>query len=193
MGREVKESTMTMNAAGLPATTARTNLFRIRVLVIMGVSGCGKTEVGRAVAQQWGADFQDADDWHTAEAVAKMAAGHALTDEDRGPWLERLRQKVIAATPAQGKTVLACSALRRRYRETLRNGQDGVQFIFLEGTLDLIASRMAARKGHFMPTTLLDSQFAALEAPGSDEAITISIDQPLEGVVADVLNVVVRA
>ena len=193
MGREVKESTMTMNAAGLPATTTRTNLFRIRVLVIMGVSGCGKTEVGRAVAQQWGADFQDADHWHTAEAVAKMAAGHALSDEDRGPWLERLREKVIAATPAQGKTVLACSALHRRYRETLRNGQDGVQFIFLEGTLDLIASRMAARKGHFMPTTLLDSQFAALEAPGPDEAITISIDQPLEGVVADVLNVVVRA
>lgn len=184
---------MTMNAAGLPATTARTNLFRIRVLVIMGVSGCGKTAVGRAVAQQWGADFQDADDWHTEEAVAKMAAGHALTDEDRAPWLERLRQKVIAATPAEGRTVLACSALRRRYREALRNGQEGVQFVFLEGTQDLIASRMAARKGHYMPTTLLDSQFAALEVPGPDEAISISINQPLEKVVADVLNVVVRA
>lgn len=159
----------------------------------MGVSGCGKTAVGRAVAQQWGADFQDADDWHTEEAVAKMAAGHALTDEDRAPWLERLRQKVIAATPAEGRTVLACSALRRRYREALRNGQEGVQFVFLEGTQDLIASRMAARKGHYMPATLLDSQFAALEVPDPDEAISISIDQPLEKVVADVLNVVVRA
>ncbi len=159
----------------------------------MGVSGCGKTAVGRAVAQQWGADFQDADDWHTEEAVAKMAAGHALTDEDRAPWLERLRQKVIAATPAEGRTVLACSALRRRYREALRNGQEGVQFVFLEGTQELIASRMAARKGHYMPITLLDSQFAALEAPGPDEAISISIDQPLEKVAADVLNVVVRA
>ena len=159
----------------------------------MGVSGCGKTAVGRAVAQRWGADFQDADDWHTAVAVAKMAAGHALTDADRAPWLERLRQKVIAATPAEGRTVLACSALRRRYREALRNGQEGVQFVFLEGTQELIASRMAARKGHYMPTTLLDSQFAALEVPGPDEAISISIDQPLEGVVADVLNVVVRA
>ena len=159
----------------------------------MGVSGCGKTAVGRAVAQQWGADFQDADDWHTEEAVAKMAAGHALTDEDRAPWLERLRQKVIAVTPAEGRTVLACSALRRRYREALRNGQEGVQFVFLEGTQDLIASRMAARKGHYMPTTLLDSQFAALEVPGPDEAISISIDQPLEKVAADVLNVVVRA
>ncbi len=158
----------------------------------MGVSGCGKTVVGRAVAQQWGADFQDADDWHTAEAVAKMAAGHALTDEDRAPWLEGLRQKVIAATPAEGRTVLACSALRRRYREALRNGQEGVQFVFLDGSQDLIASRMAARKGHYMPTTLLDSQFAALEVPSPDEAISISIDQPLEGVVAEVLGEVVR-
>ena len=159
----------------------------------MGVSGCGKTAVGRAVAQQWGADFQDADDWHTPDAVAKMAAGHPLTDEDRAPWLGRLREKVIATTPAEGRTVLACSALRRRYREALRAGLDGVQFVYLAGSQALIAARMAARTGHYMPTSLLDSQFAALEIPGPDEAVSISIDQPLEGVVADVLGLVLNA
>ena len=159
----------------------------------MGVSGCGKTAVGRAVAQQWGADFQDADDWHTPDAVAKMAAGHPLTDEDRAPWLGRLREKVIATTPAEGRTVLACSALRRRYREALRAGLDGVQFVYLAGSKALIAARMAARTGHYMPTSLLDSQFAALEIPGPDEAVSISIDQPLEGVVADVLGLVLNA
>ena len=159
----------------------------------MGVSGCGKTAVGRAVAQQWGADFQDADDWHTPDAVAKMAAGHPLTDEDRAPWLGRLREKVIATTPAEGRTVLACSALRRRYREALRAGLDGVQFVYLAGSQALIAARMAARTGHYMPTSLLDSQFAALEIPGPDEAVSISIDQPLEGVVADVLGLVLNS
>ena len=159
----------------------------------MGVSGCGKTAVGRAVAQQWGADFQDADDWHTPDAVAKMAAGHPLTDEDRAPWLGRLREKVIATTPAEGRTVLACSALRRRYREALRAGLDGVQFVYLAGSQALIAARMAARTGHYMPTSLLDSQFAALEIPGPDESVSISIDQPLEGVVADVLGLVLNS
>lgn len=154
----------------------------------MGVSGCGKSAVGEAVARQWDADFQDADNWHTAEAVAKMAAGHPLTDEDRAPWLERLREKVIAGTPPTARTVLACSALRRRYRDALRKGQEGVLFVYLSGTKDLIASRMSRRKDHYMPTALLDSQFAALEEPGPDEAVTVSIDQPLDGVVAGVMQ-----
>jgi gluconokinase len=177
-----------MNDEGQSATTARTNTFRIRVLVLMGVSGCGKSAVGEAVAKQWGADFQDADHWHTPEAVAKMAAGHPLTDGDRAPWLERLREKVIAATPPDGRTVLACSALRRCYRDALRTGQDGVRFVYLSGTKELIAARMARRQDHYMPAALLDSQFAALEAPGPDEAVTVSIDQPLEAVVQEVLN-----
>lgn len=175
-----------MNDKCDPAATARTNTFHIRVLVVMGVSGCGKSVVGRAVADQWQAGFHDADDWHSPEAVAKMAAGHPLTDEDRAPWLLRLRDQVIAATPPDGRTVLACSALRRRYREALREGQEGVQFVYLSGTKELIASRMARRHRHYMPAALLDSQFAALEVPGPDEAVTVSIDQPLEGVVAEV-------
>ena len=156
----------------------------------MGVCGCGKSAVGRSVARAWDADFQDADDWHTPDAVARMAAGHPLTDDDRGPWLARLREQIIAATPPGGRTVLACSALRRRYRDALRAGQEGVQFVYLSGSRELIAARLGARTGHFMPAALLDSQFAALEPPGPDEAISISIDQPLEAVAAEVRKLV---
>ena len=144
-------------------------------------------EMGRALAGHWGADFQDADDWHTPAAVAKMAAGHALTDEDRAPWLERLRDQVIGAVPPGSRGVLACSALRKRYRDVLRAGRADVKFVYLAGTQSLIAARMAARRDHYMPPSLLDSQFAALEVPGREEALTVSIDQPLEAVVRDVL------
>ena len=154
----------------------------------MGVSGCGKSVVGEAVARLWKADFQDADRWHTPDAVAKMAGGHPLTDADRAPWLTRLRTGIIAATPPGGRTVLACSALRRRYRNILRSGQENVLFIYLAGTQELISRRMAARTDHYMPPMLLDSQFAALEEPGPDEAFSISIAQPLEAVVADVMR-----
>jgi gluconokinase len=173
---------------GQLATTVRTDTFPIRVLVVMGVSGCGKTVVGRRVAEVWRAGFEDADDWHTPEAVARMAAGHPLTDEDRAPWLQRLREKIIAATPPGGRMVLACSALRRRYRDALREGQEGVQFVYLSGSQELIAARMAARTGHYMPASLLDSQFAALEVPGAEEALTVDIDQPPEGVVEEIVR-----
>ena len=193
MVREVEEDSMTMNNERNVTTTARTYTFRIRVLVLMGVSGCGKSAVGEAVAGHWQAGFEDADLWHSPEAVAKMAAGHPLTDDDRAPWLERLRGKIIAATPVDGRTVLACSALRRCYRDALCLGQEGVQFIYLSGTRELIADRMNRRHGHYMPATLLDSQFAALEVPAPEEAVTVSIDQSLEGVVADVMAVLGRS
>jgi len=154
----------------------------------MGVSGCGKTAVGRQVAARWGAGFEDADDWHTAAAVAKMASGQALTDEDRAPWLERLRDQVIGAVPEGARGVLACSALRKRYREVLRQGQRGVKFVYLSGSQALIAGRMAARQGHYMPSSLLDSQFAALEAPAPEEALTVPVDQALEAVVEAVMQ-----
>ena len=173
------------------ATTAGSDVFRTRVLVLMGVCGCGKTAVGEAVAARWNARFEDADHWHSPAAVAKMSAGHPLTDEDRAPWLERMREKIIAPTAPGERTVLACSALRRRYRDALRAGQQGVRFVYLEGSRELIASRMRARTGHYMPPTLLDSQLAALEAPGPDEADTVSIDQPLEAVVDTVCSLLV--
>ena len=168
------------------ATTAGNDVFRTRVLVLMGVCGCVKTAVGEAVAARWKARFEDADRWHSPEAVAKMSAGHPLTDEERAPWLERMREKIIAATAPGERTVLACSALRRRYRDALRAGQPDVRFVYLEGSRQVIAGRMNARTGHFMPSTLLDSQLAALEVPGPEEADTVSIDQPLESVIGDV-------
>jgi carbohydrate kinase (thermoresistant glucokinase family) len=154
----------------------------------MGVSGCGKTAVGQQVAERWGAGFQDADDWHTEAAVAKMASGQALTDEDRTPWLERLRDQVIGAVPEGARGVLACSALRKQYRDALRQGQNGLKFIYLSGSQALIAGRMAARRGHYMPSSLLDSQFAALEPPEPEEALTVSVDQPLAAVMEAVLQ-----
>lgn len=143
----------------------------------MGVSGSGKTLIGEKVAARWGARFEDADGWHTPEAVAKMAAKIPLTDEDRAPWLMRLRTGVIADTPPGGRTVLACSALKHRYRDVLRGGDRDVLFIYLEGSASLIAERLSTRRGHYMPPDLLKSQIATLEVPDAGEAVRISIDQ----------------
>ena len=177
-----------MNVPLSPATTARTNVFPTRVLVVMGVSGCGKTEVGQVVARQWGAAFVDADDWHSAAAVARMAAGHPLSDAERAPWLERLREQVIGAVPEGGRVVLACSALRRGYREALVGGERGVRFAYLAGSRALIAARLGERKGHYMPPGLLDSQLAALEVPGAEEAVTVSIEGTVEAVAGEVMG-----
>lgn len=149
-------------------------------IVIMGVSGCGKSSVGAALAQRLGLPYRDGDDLHPAENVAKMAAGIALTDADRWPWLDRVAQKLRDEAPM----IIGCSALRRVYRDRIREGAGGpVRFIHLAGDRDLIAGRMAQRQGHYMPPSLLDSQFAALEPPGPDEALTVSIDQPLAGII----------
>jgi len=141
----------------------------------MGVSGCGKTVVGEQLAQRLGVRFVDADDLHPPENKAKMSAKIPLTDDDRRPWLERLRREVIDATPPGATTVLACSALKRAYRQVLMDGAPGVKLMHLHGSPALIAERLAARKGHFMPPDLLRSQFAALEAPDAAEGVTVSI------------------
>lgn len=151
-------------------------------VVVMGVSGCGKTTVGRAVAARLGVAWQDGDDLHPAGNVAKMAAGVALTDADRWPWLDR----VAAVLRTEAPVVVGCSALRRVYRDRLRAGADGaVAFLHLDGAREVIAARMAARPGHFMPPALLDSQFTTLEPPGPDEALRLEIDRPLEEIVAE--------
>jgi len=144
------------------------------VLVVMGVSGAGKSTVAALLAGRLGWDFAEGDDLHPAANVAKMAAGHPLDDADRAPWLAKvaawIRQHVEAGRPG----IITCSALERRYRDVLRG--DHVIFVFLAGTHDEIAARLAARHGHFMPPSLLDSQFAILEPPGADEAaITVNI------------------
>ncbi len=156
----------------------------------MGVSGSGKTLIGKEVAARWDAGFEDADHWHVPEAVAKMSAKIPLTDEDRAPWLARLRSGVIEATPPGGRMVLACSALKHRYRDVLRGGDRDVLFIYLEGTAELIAERLAGRSGHYMPPELLKSQIAALEVPGPDEAVTLSIDQTPEAIAEAVMAVI---
>jgi gluconokinase len=149
-------------------------------VVIMGVSGCGKSSVGEGVSAQIGIPYRDGDDLHPAENVEKMRTGIPLSDDDRWPWLDR----VAAALATQAPVIIGCSALRRAYRDRLRAGAGGpLQFIHLSGSRDLIAGRMAARSGHYMPASLLDSQFAALEAPGPDEALTIPIDQPLPALI----------
>lgn len=148
-------------------------------IVLMGVAGCGKSSVGAALSDLLAIPYIDGDDLHPAANVEKMRAGVPLTDADRWPWLD-----ACAATLARGDTILGCSALKRAYRDRLR-GAGGVTFVHLSGPRDLIAARMAQRSGHYMPLSLLDSQFAALEPPQADEAaITISIDQPTRSIAA---------
>lgn len=149
-------------------------------IVIMGVSGCGKSSVGEGLSARLGIPYRDGDDLHPPLNVEKMRAGIPLTDQDRWPWLDRVADVLAADAPV----IVGCSALRRAYRDRLRAGAGGmVHFVHLAGSHALIAGRMAARTGHYMPPSLLDSQFAALEAPGPDEALTVSIDQTLTGIV----------
>ena len=156
-----------------------------RRLVIMGVSGCGKSSVGAGLATRLGLNYRDGDDLHPPENVAKMRAGMPLTDADRWPWLDRVEQVLLAEAPV----IVGCSALKRAYRDRIRTAAGGpVTFVHLAGSQEVIAARMALRQGHYMPLSLLDSQFAALEPPTAEEAITVSIDQPLEALVADILR-----
>lgn len=132
----------------------------------MGVSGCGKSTVGRLLAQELGGTFIDGDDLHPETNIAKMSAGQPLTDQDREPWLRLIAQQLQTGPAA---TVVACSALRRSYRDIIRAQAPETVFIHLDGTRDVLASRLTVRPGHFMPTSLLDSQLATLEHLDPDE------------------------
>jgi gluconokinase len=151
------------------------------IVVLMGVCGCGKTTVGRALAQATGWPFFDADDFHPPANVARMAAGVPLTDEDRWPWLDAIVAAMRAIEAQGSNAVLACSALRQAYRDRLAAAGD-VRFVHLAGDFDTIAARLAARSHRYMPASLLDSQFATLEPPR--DAITIDIRQPVPDQVA---------
>lgn len=149
-------------------------------LLVMGVSGSGKSTIGAALAQRLGAAFIDADDLHPEENVAAMAAGLPLTDDMRWPWLDAC----AAAMQDAGAIVLACSALRRAYRDRLRAAVPGLQLVYPRADRALIERRMSARKDHFMPVSLLDSQFATLEPPGADETpISVSVAPPVPEIV----------
>ena len=158
----------------------------------MGVCGCGKSLIGQMFADAVGGVFEDADHFHPKENVAKMSAGIALTDEDRWPWFAALRSRIVEM---RGKTpcyVLACSALKKAYRDALRAG-DGAHdliFVHLDGSRELIKERMAARKGHYMPASLVDSQFAILEEPA--DAIWGRVDQTTDKILQEVLRALGR-
>jgi serine/threonine-protein kinase len=150
----------------------------------MGVSGAGKSTLGAAVAAELGWPFFDGDDFHPPENVAKMAASIPLVDADRRPWLARLHD-LIAGHLARGEpAVVACSALKKTYREQLRAGNDGLVFVYLRGDYERLSRRLAGRRDHYMPAGLLESQFADLEEPGPDEAIVVDMDATVGVVVA---------
>jgi gluconokinase len=157
-------------------------------IIVMGVSGSGKSTIGAklAVALHW--DYEDADWFHPKANVAKMHAGHPLTDDDRWPWLKAIAAWMDEARRKGEHAVIGCSALKRAYRKILLGNHADVRLVYLQGTRDLIASRLALRHGHFMPADLLDSQFAALEEPGEEEMpIVISIDAGPQEVVRRIL------
>ncbi|MQM28098.1 gluconokinase [Glycomyces albidus] len=157
-------------------------------LVVMGVSGSGKTTVAHELARRLGWPFAEGDELHTEANIAKMSAGVPLTDADREPWLRRVRDWISAEDAAGRSTVVTCSALKRSYRDLLREAGARVRFVHLDGTRELIAARLAHRSGHFMPPALLDSQFAALEPLGEDEdGIAVDVSDTPEDIATEVI------
>jgi len=147
-----------------------------RIIVVMGVSGCGKSTIAEYIANQLNTHFKDADELHPPSNIHKMESGVALTDSDRQPWLTDVANYAREQAEHHGMCVIACSALKRNYRHIL-NSAGNIAYVFLDGSFELIASRMQARTGHFMPETLLQSQFNTLEDPRSeDNVVTINID-----------------
>lgn len=156
------------------------------IVIIFGVSGTGKTTVGKLLAREVGWHFLEADDFHPEANIEKMRSGHPLTDEDRWPWLERLRQQIERFLAVGEDAVLACSALKRAYRDRLRVS-DEVKFVFLRGDRALVENQLRSRHGHFMNSGLLPSQFDDLEKPRPDEnALTIELGRTPEEIVEEI-------
>lgn len=170
-------------AGSSDSTTSPTNRWP-DLIVIMGVSGSGKSTMGAALAQALGHVFADADDFHPPANVEKMRSGQALNDEDRAPWLDALNQLLVRQRQAGQPIVLACSALRQRYRDRLGHGLADLCWVHLSGSIELIAARMASRQHRYMPASLLRSQFETLEPP--IDAIEVSIDSPPDQLVAEI-------
>jgi len=160
----------------------------VRPVVVMGVCGSGKSTLGAALARELDASFLEGDEFHPPDNVARMAAGFPLTDADREGWLHSLGARLGDAQRAGQAVVLSCSALKRSYRDTLRSQARDLALLYLAGTPDLLARRMAARQGHYMPPSLLASQLATLEPPHDDEhALTLDIARPPNELVQDAL------
>ena len=165
---------------------AGTEQGRPAAVVVMGVSGCGKSSVGARLADMYKVAFLEGDQLHSAANVEKMAHGMPLTDDDRWPWLDAIGTEIAATIAAGQGLVVSCSSLKKSYRDRLRQAAGGhLRFVYLEGSRTLLESRMTARKGHFMPATLLDSQLKTLEVPtGEAGVVTVDIDAPLDVIVA---------
>jgi gluconokinase len=158
-------------------------------LVVMGVSGSGKSTIADKLAERLGWRYEDGDKFHPASNVAKMSAGHPLTDEDRWPWLQAIADEIDRLCKAGERAVIACSALKRTYRDVLVHGRNDVRMVYLDGGKELIAERLARRKHHFMPPGLLDSQFETLQPPGADEnPLTVSIDASVDEIVDAIVH-----
>jgi gluconokinase len=159
------------------------------IFVVMGVSASGKSTVGRALAEALGATYLDGDDFHSAENVARMRTGQALTDADRQGWLAALSARLGQARAADEGVVLSCSALKRSYRDVLRRGAPALKLVYLHGQRELLAARIAARTDHYMPASLLDSQLATLEPPQTGEAaLAFDVAQTPRQIVAGILR-----
>ncbi|MFV0576433.1 MAG: gluconokinase [Vibrio sp.] len=156
-----------------------------KVFLIMGVSSTGKSSVGQAFANVMNSKFIDGDDLHPKANILKMSSGMALDDNDRAPWLERIRDAVFSIEQKSETAVIVCSALKRKYRDQIRDGNQNITFLHLYGDFELVKGRMQDRRGHFMPLSLLQNQFDTLEVPTLDEpdVIEISIDGDFNAVV----------
>ncbi|GKW04435.1 gluconokinase [Pectobacterium carotovorum subsp. carotovorum] len=157
-----------------------------RSIILMGVSGSGKSSVGAELGRAIQAKFIDGDDLHPRANIQKMASGTPLNDDDRAPWLERLSDVAYSLAHKNETGIIVCSALKKRYRDRLREGNEKMVFIYLKGSFELVLERHKARAGHFMPTDLLKSQFDALEEPGSDEPDVLKVD--IDGTREDVVQ-----
>ena len=169
---------MTDNPSGAPCA-----------LVVMGVSGSGKSTIAEKLAERLHWNYEDGDKFHPKSNVDKMSAGHPLTDEDRRPWLQAIANEIDRQCKTGNRIIIACSALKRAYRDVLVHGRNDVRIIYLDGSRSLIAERLKKRKGHFMPPDLLESQFRALETPAPEEnALTVSINSPINTIVEDIVH-----
>jgi gluconokinase/shikimate kinase len=166
-----------------------TSIEKPVVLVLMGVSGCGKTTVAAILSGRLDWPFEEGDALHPQSNIDKMHAGHPLTDEDRAPWLEKIALWVEECLDAGESGLITCSALKRSYRDIINRRGHGIRFVYLAGSKETIAARLAARHGHFMPSTLLDSQFEALQEPAADEpAIRIDIGPAPSVIANEIIN-----
>jgi len=161
------------------------------VIVVMGVAGSGKSTVAAELARRLGWRFAEGDAFHPAGNVEKMRQGIALNDSDRWPWLDAIAAWVHEARRGGGRCVVACSALKRAYRERIAGGRDDVRFVYLQGTYDLVSRRLASRTGHYMPLALLRSQYETLEEPGTEEnPIVLSVERPPGEIVDRIIGIV---